>query len=148
MGVEVVEFHSHLLLHKNAWLFKHVHKVHHEWPAPAALQSHYVHWLEFLMINFPITVTGVLLCGSHMYLAMSLAFFGPSNGGLVHSGYFFFSNDLGFHDLHHKNAAVNFGGIGLFDLVYGTLKFDRKMIQAMDHKGGMLMAWHHLLHDN
>nr|XP_006815598.1 PREDICTED: fatty acid hydroxylase domain-containing protein 2-like [Saccoglossus kowalevskii] len=63
--VEVTFYYSHWALH-HPFLFKHVHKLHHEWTAPIGLTCIYAHPIEFVFSNFIPVVGGPIVMGSHL----------------------------------------------------------------------------------
>lgn len=61
---EIVYYYSHRLLHIK-YLYKHLHKHHHEWTAPFALVSQYSHPVQYLITDLTPPFVGTFLMGSH-----------------------------------------------------------------------------------
>ena len=133
LGCVVVEeigfYYSHRLFHHPA-LYKHFHKIHHEFTAPIAVAAVYAHPVEHLIANLGPVVCGPLLCGAHIvttWIWIALALFMTASG---HSGYhlpFMPSNEA--HDYHHLKFNNNYGSTGFLDWVHGTDLEYRKSVQ-------------------
>ncbi|PVD34707.1 hypothetical protein C0Q70_05984 [Pomacea canaliculata] len=117
---EVFFYYSHRLMH-HPCLYKHVHKMHHEWTAPIGIVSIYAHPIEHCISNLLPPAMGPLLLGSH--LATSWLFFALAlmSTTVAHCGYHFpFLPSPEAHDYHHLKFNQNYGFLGVLDRLHGT----------------------------
>jgi len=118
---EVVFFYVHRWLHEDKKMYAAVHKLHHTWTAPVSLVAIYCHPFEHIASNIVPLLAGPVLCRSHVAAVVIYIFLGLIHTTAVHSGYWF-CDDNGMHDEHHRKFTVNYGVMGLMDSWYGTYR--------------------------
>nr|CAD7453578.1 unnamed protein product [Timema tahoe] len=117
---EIGFYYSHRLLHSR-YLYRFIHKRHHEWTSPIAVTAVYCHPVEHVFSNLVPPLLGLFIMGSHVataWLWFSLAILSTLN---AHSGYhlpFFPSPEA--HDFHHLKFNQCFGVLGVLDRIHGT----------------------------
>eukprot|EP00746_Dinoflagellata_sp_MGD_P167286 gnl/MRDRNA2_/MRDRNA2_97786_c0_seq1.p1 gnl/MRDRNA2_/MRDRNA2_97786_c0~~gnl/MRDRNA2_/MRDRNA2_97786_c0_seq1.p1 ORF type:complete len:269 (+),score=50.38 gnl/MRDRNA2_/MRDRNA2_97786_c0_seq1:97-903(+) len=124
---EVMFFYSHKMFH-TPFLYKHVHKVHHEVKAPFGICALYFHPIEHIQSAVE-NAAPALILGSHVSVLMLWT--GMATWAIIlhHCGYDFpwiFDRlppwlDMTWqHDYHHYAFNKCFGVIGIMDALYGT----------------------------
>lgn len=117
---EIGFYYSHRVLHSR-YLYRFIHKRHHEWTAPIAVTAMYCHPIESIFSNMLPIFLGVFIMGSHVataWLWFSLAILSTLN---AHSGYHLpFLPSPEFHDFHHLKFNQCFGVLGVLDRIHGT----------------------------
>ncbi|XP_006815583.1 fatty acid hydroxylase domain-containing protein 2-like [Saccoglossus kowalevskii] len=131
---EIFFYYSHRLFH-HPYIYKRVHKKHHEWTAPIGLVAVYAHPIEHVLCNIIPVFSGSLIFGSHLlsvWLWLFVAMWGTT---IHHSGYHFpllLSSE--FHDFHHLKFNYCFGLLGVLDYLHGTDVLFRKSKASKRHK--------------
>lgn len=124
--VEIGFYYCHRLLH-SPYLYRFIHKRHHEWTAPIAVTAAYCHPIEHIFSNVLPLFLGPLIMGSHLatiWLWLTLSIMITLND---HSGYhlpFYPSPEP--HDFHHLKFNQCYGVIGVLDSIHGTDVMFRK----------------------
>lgn len=119
----------HRLMHHPS-LYKHVHKIHHNFQAPFGMVAEYAHPIETIVLGFGFFV-GILALCSHFVLLWAWVTFRLMETIDVHSGYdvphlnpmHLIPGYAGarFHDFHHYNFVGNYSSTFVWwDRLLGT----------------------------
>ncbi|PIK40907.1 hypothetical protein BSL78_22239 [Apostichopus japonicus] len=127
LAEEIGFYYMHRMMH-HPYLYKRIHKIHHEWTAPVAAMAVYAHPLEHVLANMLPAILGPIIMGSHYATLCMWVAFALTVSQIQHSGYHLpFLPSPEAHDFHHLKFNYNFGAIGFLDRLHGTDSLFRKM---------------------
>lgn len=115
---EVLYYYTHRILHTR-WLYRAIHKRHHNYKAPIAIVSLYAHPLEVLFGNILSLIGPAFFLGLNTYTWYWAIVLGFIDSISDHVGYDVKGD---FHDLHHQHTTYNYGSIGILDYLHGTYR--------------------------
>lgn len=118
---EIVFYYSHRFFLHHKLVYKHVHKMHHQWTAPIAAASQYAHPIEHLISI--LSTSGFAVFRTEMSTALISILFLTTTSLIEHGGLhlpFLQSPEL--HDYHHYKFTECFGTNGIMDQLHGTSK--------------------------
>ncbi|XP_062508812.1 uncharacterized protein LOC134185047 isoform X2 [Corticium candelabrum] len=131
---------THRLLHV-PFLYRRIHKQHHQFYTPIGMAAEYAHPLEYLLSNSLPFFTGPFLTGCHLLTMWIWLFIRIVESLDGHSGYDFwwvpfryfpFRPGPALHDFHHSHNVGNYGSFFQFwDWLCGTDKVYKRYVQEM-----------------
>ena len=113
---------THLTLHRNRFLYKHIHSIHHQWLFPMGICAIYAHPLEHIVSNIGSVIIGPVILPINSTLFCLWIILTTLNTVISHSGSYIYMLNNETHDLHHRIMSGNFGVRGFCDKLFGTYR--------------------------
>jgi len=117
---------SHATLHL-PFFYEHIHKQHHMFRITCSVAAEYAAPLESIFGNVAVVLAAPFLFRFHAVVWATFLFLAVHSTAMSHSGYWYPSRNLWFHDHHHRVNVGNYSSVGLWDAVFGTDKAWRRM---------------------
>ncbi|KAL7017929.1 hypothetical protein ACKWTF_010572 [Chironomus riparius] len=119
---DVSAYTTHRIMHHRL-LYKHIHKIHHEYKSTIAVAAFHSHPVEHLLVNLLPLVPGIVIMKCHIATAWIYLIGHMLSSFITHSGYHLpFLNSPEYHDFHHMKFECNYSVLGLMDWIFGTDK--------------------------
>lgn len=118
---------GHRILHIGP-LYRAIHKQHHEFTVSVGWAAEYAHPLEWLLCNVVPVMSGFVLLKLHFFMWVLWTGIAIMGTTAAHSGIWYPSLELGWHDFHHSHNKGNFGSTPFWDKVCGTDVAYRKVM--------------------
>lgn len=111
---DVLFYYPHRVMHSK-WLYRHIHKTHHEWKRCMGMAALYAHPFEHLFVNVAPPFLAPVLLKCHPVVMCAWVAVASANTVYSHAV-------EGQHEDHHRHWTKNFGvGLMLCDRLHGTL---------------------------
>jgi sterol desaturase/sphingolipid hydroxylase (fatty acid hydroxylase superfamily) len=120
---DVIFYTTHRMCHEIPYLYKNVHKIHHQWVETYAIDAAAAHPFEMLVVNLTTVELPAMIVGAPYYIHLAWMCAASINTVCNHSGY----NLLGTvaHDQHHHYNNCEFGTNTFVDWLCKTTFEDR-----------------------
>ncbi|XP_070490233.1 fatty acid hydroxylase domain-containing protein 2-like [Chironomus tepperi] len=143
--VDIGTYISHRTLHHKR-LYKHFHKIHHEYKSTIAVSVLYSHPIEHIFAHLIPIALSIIIMRCHFATAWISVMSFLISSTINHSGYHLpFLNSPEFHDFHHMKFDSNYSGFGLMDWIFGTDKaYKNSVYQKRDRLLLSLKSAHEL----
>lgn len=139
---------NHRMMHQSPFLYKNIHKIHHQYSAPFGLAAEYASPIEVMMLGFGTVFSPILWCAITgdlhiltMYIWIVLRLFQAID---AHSGYEFpwslhhflpFWAGADHHDTHHEKFIGNYASsFRWWDAVLDTESTDEANARRREKK--------------
>mmetsp|Transcript_11278 Transcript_11278/g.1010 ORF Transcript_11278/g.1010 Transcript_11278/m.1010 type:complete len:140 (+) Transcript_11278:589-1008(+) len=125
---------AHRILHTFPFLYKKVHKIHHEFVNSVSISSSYAHPIEYILGNSVPTALGFMILGNKCHFVTYLIWLGIRLFETIdgHCGYEFswspyrlipLSGSSEYHNYHHSHNVGTYCSFFTFwDTIFGTNK--------------------------
>jgi len=139
-----IEDMTHYVLHRilhTRYLYKLIHKRHHEFEVPMALSGNYAHPLETIILSIATFLPMALIPNFQLFTFYMWVVVRWIDAAFEHCGYDFmphylpFHGGVTFHDAHHSTFNYNYGSRFIFlDKLFNTYKDPQNLTKKSNKK--------------